>query len=53
MRWTRTVRLRLRSLFWGRRVEHELTAELQYHLERLVDDVLGSFETAHSGSLAR
>ena len=38
MRWTRKLRLRLRSLFRSRRVEQELTEELQYHLERLIDD---------------
>jgi putative ABC transport system permease protein len=38
MRWTRKVRLRLRSLFRSRSVEQELTEELQYHLERLIDD---------------
>jgi hypothetical protein len=38
MRWTRKLRPRLRSLFRGRRVEQELAEELQYHLERLVDD---------------
>jgi putative ABC transport system permease protein len=38
MRWTRKVRLRLRSVFRSRRVEQELTEELQYHLERLIDD---------------
>jgi hypothetical protein len=27
--------------------------ERALRLERMVDDVLGSFETAHSGSLAR
>ena len=36
MRWTRKLRLRLRSLFRSRRVEQELTEELQYHLERLI-----------------
>lgn len=38
MRWTRELRLRLRSLFRNRRVEDELTEELQYHLDRLIDD---------------
>jgi predicted permease len=42
MRWTRKVRLRLRSLFRGRRVEQELTEELQYHLERLVDEYVAA-----------
>ena len=38
MRWTGKLRLRLRSLFRSRRVEEELTEELQYHLERLIAD---------------
>jgi len=38
MRWTRTLRLRLRSLLRSRRVEDELTEELQYHLQHLIDD---------------
>ena len=38
MRWTRKLRLRLRSLFRSHSVEQELTEELQYHLERLIDD---------------
>ena len=36
MRWTRKLRLRLRSLFRSRSVEQELAEELQYHLERLI-----------------
>jgi predicted permease len=42
MRWTRKFRLRLRSLVQGRRVEQELTEELQYHLERLVDEYVAA-----------
>ena len=38
MRWTKKLRLRLRSLFRSRSVEQELTEELQYHLERLIAD---------------
>jgi putative ABC transport system permease protein len=38
MRWTRKLRLRIRSVFRSRSVEQELTEELQYHLERLIDD---------------
>jgi putative ABC transport system permease protein len=38
MRRTRKLRLRLQSLFRGRRAEQELTEELQYHLERLIED---------------
>ena len=38
MLWTKKLRLRFRSLFRSRIVEGELTEELQYHLERLIDD---------------
>ena len=38
MRWSTKLRLRLRSLFRSSSVEQELTEELQYHLERLIDD---------------
>ncbi len=42
MRWNRKLRLRLRSLFRGRSVERELTEELRYHLERLIDDQIAA-----------
>ena len=38
MRWTSKLRLRLRSLFRSHRVEEELTQELRYHLDRLIDE---------------
>jgi predicted permease len=38
MRWTRKLRLRLRSLFRSSSVEQDLTEELQYHLNRMIDD---------------
>jgi predicted permease len=40
MRWTRTLRLRLRSLFRSSRVEQELDEELQFHIDHLVDEYL-------------
>ncbi len=40
MRWTSKLRLRLRSLFRATRVEQELDEELQYHLDRLVDEYI-------------
>jgi putative ABC transport system permease protein len=40
MRWTSTLRLRLRSLFRSRQVEQELDEELDYHLEHLVADYI-------------
>jgi predicted lysophospholipase L1 biosynthesis ABC-type transport system permease subunit len=42
MRWTRTLRLRLRSLLRGGRVEQELTEEFQDHLERTIDEYVAS-----------
>jgi macrolide transport system ATP-binding/permease protein len=41
-RWLTRVRLRLRSLFLGSRVDRELDEELQYHLEREVESGLAS-----------
>jgi len=52
MRWTRKLRLRLRSLFRGRRVEQELAEEVQYHLERLVDDYVASGASAENARYA-
>src|SRR5215469_15954374 len=37
-RWLYTVPLRLRSLFRRERVEQELEEELQYHLERKMEE---------------
>jgi hypothetical protein len=38
MRWLSVVRMRLRSLFLRANVEQELDEELQYHLEREIDE---------------
>ena len=38
MRWTRKLRLRLRSLLRRARVEKELDEELRFHLERLTEE---------------
>jgi macrolide transport system ATP-binding/permease protein len=40
MRWVNIVRLRLRSLFSRNKVEQELDEELQYHLERQIEENL-------------
>ena len=37
-RWLTRVRLRLRSLIHGERVEQELQEEMRYHLERLIEE---------------
>jgi hypothetical protein len=42
MRFARSLRLRLRTLFRGGRVERELTEEFQYHLERTIDEYAAS-----------
>jgi predicted permease len=42
MRWTSKLRLRLRSLFRTTRVDQELDEELQYHVDRLVDDYVAA-----------
>src|SRR5439155_1515990 len=38
MRWLNTLTMRLRSLFRRSRVEDELDAELQFHLEQQIDE---------------
>ena len=52
MRWTRKLRLRLRSLFRSGSVEQELTEELQYHLERLIDDHIAAGASPHDARYA-
>jgi putative ABC transport system permease protein len=52
MRWTRRLRLRLRSLFRSGRVEEELSEELQYHLEHLVDDYAAAGMSAEDARYA-
>jgi MacB-like periplasmic core domain len=42
MRWTRTLHLRVRSLFRSGQVERELDEELQYHLQHLIDDYVAA-----------
>ena len=38
MRWSRILRLRLRSLLRRRRVDEEIDEELSYHLQRQIDE---------------
>src|SRR5258708_38669084 len=38
--WFHTVPLRLRSVFRRKRVEQDLDEELQYHLERKIEDYI-------------
>jgi predicted permease len=46
MRWIRKLPLRIRSLFQKNRVEQELTEELRFHLERLIEEKLAKGMTA-------
>ena len=40
--WLYKLPLRLRSLFLRRNVEHELEAELQFHLDRQIDQYIAN-----------
>jgi predicted permease len=54
MRWMDKLRLRLRSLFWRKRIEEELDEEFRYHLESLVEDHVAaglSQQAAHRAAL--
>ncbi|HKX31678.1 MAG TPA: ABC transporter permease [Blastocatellia bacterium] len=51
-RWFYTVPLRLRSLFRRRRVERELEEELQYHLERQIEEYAARGLTPEDARLA-
>jgi hypothetical protein len=42
MRWIYKLPLRFRSLSRKSRVEHELTEELHFHLERLIEEKVGN-----------
>ena len=42
MRWLDKLRLRLRSIFRKRQVERELELEMQFHIERQVQENLYS-----------
>jgi hypothetical protein len=41
-RWLYTIPLRLRSVFWRRRVDEELDAELRYHMEHRTEENIAS-----------
>lgn len=42
MRWTRKLRLRVRSLLRSAQVERELNEEFQYHVEHLIEDYIAA-----------
>ena len=42
MRWEEKLRLRVRSLIRRRRLEQELDAELQFHLEQQIQENLAA-----------
>src|SRR6266702_2123559 len=52
MRWIYKLPLRLQSLFRKRRVEQELTEELRFHLEKLVEEKLAKGITAEDARYA-
>lgn len=54
MRWTTTIRLRLRSVFSRGKVEQELDEELHYHLERQIEEFVAAgmpYQEARSAAL--
>ena len=52
MRWLYKLPLRLRSLFRKDRVEMELTDELRFHLEQLIEEKVGQRMTAEEARYA-
>ncbi len=52
MRWFSKVALRLRSLFRKGRVEQELTEELRFHLEKLIEEKVGKGMTPEEARYA-
>ncbi len=52
IRWFYKIPLRLRSLFRKRRVDKELTEELRFHLEKLIDDKVGKGMTPEEARYA-
>jgi len=52
MRWFYKLPLRLRSLFRRSRVEKELTDELRFHLEKLMEEKVGKGMTPEEARYA-
>ncbi|MGD0010355.1 MAG: permease prefix domain 1-containing protein [Terriglobia bacterium] len=52
MRWIYKFPLRLRSLFQKSRVEQEVTDELRFHLERLIEEKVGKEMTPEEACYA-
>ncbi len=52
MRWSYKIPLRLRSLFRKNRVEKELTDELHFHLEKLIEEKVGQGMTPEEACYA-
>src|SRR5947207_11472647 len=52
MRWTYKLPLRVRSLFRKNRVEKELSQELRFHLEKLIEEKLAKGMTPEEGRYA-
>ena len=51
-RWLYTIPLRLRSLFRGSDVDRELDEELQFHVQRLIDEHIAHGVSASGGAAA-
>src|SRR5262245_57232959 len=52
MRWTNRVLMRLRSLMRRDRVEHEIDAELRFHLDRQIEENIAGGMTAQDAQRA-
>src|SRR5574337_1089403 len=52
MRWVYKLPLRLRSLFRRSRVEQELSEELRFHLEKLIEEKVGQGMTPEEARYA-
>ena len=50
--WRYTLPLRLKSIFRGRRVEHELAEELRFHLEYKIEEGIAKGLSPYEARLA-
>ena len=53
MRWSKRIRLRVRSLIRQSRVEEEIDEELRYHLERQIDEFVAGGMDPRDARLGR
>src|SRR5229473_8262279 len=52
MRWAHTLKLRLRSVFGRSRIDHELDAELRFHLDQQIEENLAAGMTLEEARYA-